>query len=334
MKNLNATYLSGRYKSVHIGKTYTAQTTLALFIANAVIGEIGYVKKSDNSIFTGLSVIPDNTEIYLIKKIDGSYKSYPAFVYKPTVGIRVGSYGTVTKSVGQAGTTPVKRVLLSYGGSADCGNSINGIADIRQVYTLSITFGQYFGVPDSIDYFYSPASGETITSVISKLIDKVNDPYSVENQGKQQRVLINNVVTSGTLPALTTTQFNVNGIDFQDIGIGIDGFCNVVITNVVSGTQPLNDMQNVLQFEKEGVIVDGRYINQHNLPPLQDSYKYNYLVPTYPVGTFFTGYQFELVNSEKSQVGGESLKSNSYYSIFFASVGGDVETKMNTLFNL
>ena len=336
MRTQQVGYLSGRYKSVDVAKTYTTQTSLNDFISNALYGEIAIVKKSDNSIFNGTSVIPSETEVYLIKKINSGsgYKSLPPFTFKST-NPRVSNYANITTVVGASGTVPVKKVVVSYGGNADCGGSINGIADIREVYSLSVVYGLFNGVPDELTYTYSAFSGETISSVINKLITKATDSGSLENQGKQLRVSISGLTTVvGTNPTPSTTTFNVTGLNYLNFTLGVNGFCSVVVTDLFKGTQPINGYDDVLQMEKEGVIVDGRFISNYVLPPLENANSFNYLIDDFAPTTLFTGYQIDRVNTKKAELAGVSFHTNTYQELIFAPNGSDVTTKLNTLFGL
>lgn len=336
MRTQQVNYLSGRYKSVDIAKTYTAQTSLANFIANGVYGEIAIVKKSDNSIFDGTTAIPSETEVFLIKKVSNgdSYKSLPPFTFKST-NPRVSNYANITTVIGASGVVPVKRVVVSYGGTADCSGSVNGIADLREVYSLSVVYGVFNGVLDELNYTYSPAVGETIASVITKLITKATDPNSLENQGKQLRVSIGSVTTViGTNPTPSTASFDVTGLNYLNFTLGISGFCSVVITDLFKGKQPINGYDDVLQMEKEGVIVDGRFFDKYVLPPFDNANVFNYLVDDFAPSTLFTGYQIDRVNVKKAELAGVAFHTNTYQELIFTPNGSAVATKLNTLFGL
>ena len=336
MRTQQVGYLSGRYKSVDVAKTYTAQTSLSDFIANALYGEIAIVKKSDNSIFDGTTVIPSETEVFLIKKVNNgiNYKALPPFTFKST-NPRVSNYANITSVVGASGTVPVKRVVISYGGTADCGGSLNGIADIREVYNVSVVYGSFNGVLDELIYTYAPFPGETLTSVVNKLITKVTDPNSLENQGKQLRVSIAGVTTvAGTSPTPTTTTFNVTGLNFLNFTLGLSGFCSIVVTDLIRGTQPTNGYDDVFQMEKEGTIVDGRFINNYVLPPFENANVFNYLIDDFAPSTLFTGYQIDRINTKKSEAAGGGFLTNTYQELIFAQNGSPVTAKLNILFGL
>lgn len=334
MRTQQVSYLSGRYKSVDIAKTYTAQTSLSDFIANALYGEIAIVKKSDNSIFDGTTAIPSETEVFLIKKLNNGagYKSLPPFTFKST-NPRVSNYANITTVVGVTGNVPVKKVTISYGGTADCGGSVNGIADIREVYSLSVVYGVFNGVLDELNYTYSCSPGETILSVINKLITKVTDPNSLENQGKQLRVSISGLTTVvGTSPTPSTTTFNVTGLNFLNFTLGVIGFCSVAVVDLVRGTQPINGYDDVFQMEKEGVIVDGRFFDKYVLPPFENANVFNYLIDDFAPTTLFTGYQIDRVNVKKAELAGVAFHTNTYQELIFAGNGTPVTAKLNTLF--
>ena len=336
MRTQQVGYLSGRYKSVDVAKTYTAQTSLSDFIANALYGEIAIVKKSDNSIFDGTTVIPSETEVYLIKKVSNgdNFKSTPPFTFKST-NPRVSNYANITSVIGASGVVPVKRVVISYGGTADCGGSVNGIADLREVYSLSVVYGSFNGVLDELTYTYSPSVGETISSVITKLITKATDTNSLENQGKQLRISVGAVTTVvGTSPTPSTATFDITGLNFLNFTLGVNGFCSVVVTDLFKGKQPINGYDDVFQMEKEGVIVDGRFIDKYVLPPFDNAGVFNYLVDDFAPTTLFTGYQIDRVNVKKAELAGVAFHTNTYQELIFAPNGSAVATKLNTLFGL
>lgn len=330
-------FFSGRYQAVTIAKTYTAQSTLDNFISNAVAGEIAIVKKSDNTIYDGTVAIAANTEVYLVKKMtDGvSYKAYPTFVYKPSTSPLITRYATATSTVGASGALPVKRLVISYGGTADCGNSINGFADPSVTYQLAFIYNLYHGVTDSIEYTYVPKSGDTIADVVNALIAKANDPVSFENLNRQLGATIGsvtNVAVSGSTPGTLT--FNITGKTYQNFTLGFIGFCKSVMTNLVLGSSPINGFDDVLQYEKESLVVDGRKTTQDLLPPLQDITGVKYLVNDYAPTQLFTAFQLERVNTEKAHVAGEGVKTKTYHETIYTPNGSAVATKLTTLFGL
>lgn len=329
-------FFSGRYQAVTIAKTYTAQTTLNNFISNAVLGEIAFVKKSDNSVYDGTVAIAAGTEVYLIKKLNnGSYKSYPSFIYKPTVATSIARYATATVSIGSAGVVPVKRVVVSFGGTSDCGNSINGFADPLQTYQLAVIYSSYHGVMDSIEYTYVPKQGDTMADVVTGLIAKMNSTISFENMGKQLRATagaVTTVAVSGTTPGTLT--FDITGATFQNFTLGTIGFCKVVQTNILFGSSPINGYADVLQYESEGMVVDGVKTKQSLLPPLVDITPVNFLVDDYPETTLFTAFQLERVNSETAAVAGEGIKSKTYFETVYTPNGSTVATKLTLLLGL
>lgn len=337
MRTQQVNYLSGRYKAVTVAKAYTAQTNLTAFINNAVFGEIAIVKKSDNTIFDGATAIPVNTEVYMIKKVNdlvNGYKSLPPFTFKAT-GARVTNYADITTVVGASGAVPVKRVVITYGGSADCGGSVNGMADVRELYSLSVVYGSFNGVLDELNYTYSPSGNESLMTVLTKLITKTTDQASLENQGKQMRVSISApVIVAGVSPAPSTATFTVTGLNYQEFTLGVTGFCNVAVTNLVRGTQPVNSYLDVLQMEKEGLIVDGRTIDRYSFSPMDDFTVPHYVSSDSIPTTLFTGYQIDRVNKKKAEVAGDSIHTNTYQELIFVPNSSTVATKLNTLFGL
>lgn len=330
-------FFSGRYQAVTIAKTYTAQTTLNNFISNAVVGEIAIIKKSDNSVYDGaVTPIAAGTEVYLIKKLsNGSYKSYPSFIYKPTSATSIARYATATVSIGSAGVIPVKRLVVSFGGTSDCGNSINGFADPLQTYQLAVIYSAYHGVMDSVEYTYVPKQNDTITDVVNGLIAKMNSASSFENMGKQLRATAGAVTTVaivGTTPGTLT--FDITGTTFQNFTLGVSGFCKVVQSNILYGENPINGYADVLQYESEGMVVDGIKTKQSLFPPLQDIAPVNYLVDDYPETTLFTAFQLERVNSEVAAVAGEAVKSKTYFETIYTPNGSGVATKLTLLLGL
>lgn len=333
METNQVKFLSGRYQAVTVAKGYTAQTTLTNFMDNSAIGDIAIVKKSDNTIYDGTSAIPANTEIYLIKKLRGSYKSYPSFVFKPSGYAE--RYAVISSVIGSVGVLPIKRVTVSFGGNSDCGNSINGYADPLVTYVLAIMYYTYEGIPDTIEYSYVPKSGDTIENVVNALIAKMNNAVSFENAGRTLRATAGSTTVtavSGQTPG--TIVFDITGKTFQNITIGISGFCKQSVADLVIGKRPINGYDDVAQYEAEGLVIDGRLTKQDVLPPLDDVSKPDYVTSGYASNSLFTAYQLERFNKEKAQVAGEDMKSKTYFETIYALNSSAVATKLTTLFGL
>lgn len=170
------------------GVEYTDDATFVLFCANAVEGEMGIFKTSDNTAYTGLAAAAAGTEVFVALKRDGAIERSLPFV--------VGT-ASVTKQVYVA---PVKHVITV----TTTAPTAVAKGDYVEIGIIETTPGmQPF---PTFNYGLEAKAGETWAQLITRLVALINDTTSVANRDRTLLV---------TAAVVTTDDITLTSIDYN-----------------------------------------------------------------------------------------------------------------------
>lgn len=220
---INAQVLIGK------GVAYTTDADYETFVANAVDGEIGIFLASDNSLVN--AAVDDGTEVYAAVKIGDQFRKSTTF--KKGDNIRKIAYEAPVKQVSHIGN-----------------NGVNGAIDVTPeagaAYTVAIieTTPGYEPYP-RWSYTVTAGASETVSTLIDKLVARINDDTVPENGYNPRLVTAAKVSTNGI--SLTAIE---NGVHFEVVvrdGLAGQQVRKTTLFNPGAGTP-----EWVTQLEKEG----------------------------------------------------------------------------------
>ncbi len=185
-------YTKGRNQQVFVPRAVAISddATLALFIANSLVGEIG-VYDGNNARHT--DAITANEQFFIVqKRSDGSIRKTTPELWS-TVSVRRKSYVAPIKAVG------------SIGWSGTVGNLNVATPAAGQIYEIAIIETTEGNQPfPTWNFEYRLVTGDTQVTAISQLAKQVNDLTSVQYRNNKPLVTAK-VKVNGTYAAMTLT---------------------------------------------------------------------------------------------------------------------------------
>jgi len=178
---------------------YTAQTTLANFIANSVkAGDIGIFNASSGALISGLGAVSTSLPIVIAVNTGLMPGSTTKYGFKVSPSFKVADLSMVR--------TPYVAPVL--GSRTMVFNAASAVAtgDILTLKILDLTAGSH--PLQSNEWSYTVKAGDTFDGAMQKLTDAINDQTSVQNAARDQ--LVSAAYTAGTNTlAITNLDYGV-----------------------------------------------------------------------------------------------------------------------------
>lgn len=286
---------------------YTTDATIALFVDNAVEGEIGVYNYDTGALIGFNTPITAGTKFTILQKRDGGILRTTPAIY---------GEGTVKKT---AYVAPVKQIAtVTFAGVI--GTAFN-IGDEISVQVIETTPGaEPF---PRVTYDYVVKAGDTVTSIATALKNKINNLNALENQDGRAFVTASNA--AGVL-SITAMYF---GSSFSVALPGKSYEIGTVVARATPYKQGSGYYEDVASVETEGNIFDGvttQYPGEGFAPG-------DFGSPTRfsAEGLFYDTYNVTTVKNEKSPT---PINQHHHYwdAILFVPNAGGPAVAISTIF--
>lgn len=315
----NLIWKKGFTGSVQVATSYTTRATLALFLANAVNGELGVLKVSDGSIYDGTAVIPAGTEVAIITMLDGNLVQYPTFKAQD-------STLSIKKQVGSAPVAQVSTVVLSF--DEDIKPDMKGYSiDVLDAEERDFLF------PNQL-YVYSNKKSDTWRNIIDKLVALINDTTAEPNRTNGKKVTASAITyVTGTGGALSTATFTLTSVGYGGVQtafkLAIEGFDDFSITETTAANTGVNTSVEVAEAEFDGGKFGGKTAYFEVLPPMIDQSG----SPTSLVvsGTLYTSYLYTSYKQYKNNASLLEINNDQIRQLVYVPNSSALVTKLDTM---
>lgn len=259
----------GENAEVIVGKplAYTTQATIALFEANAAVGEIGVYDGTTNALITTAMAAGQKFYTAIMYQVN-NFGVLQNQMFKTTTTV----YDT-TRTRRTAYIAPVKQVttitvsaaMVTYLNAliaAQTPNNLDNTINYASITTIETTPGNEPYPTIDWDYEFSNPAGVTVNSILTAIVARINNPLDIVQKDDGQQYTAVLAGNDGAGYTITVTAFYFQ----QHFRIALRGlFENATVVYTTGYKQGVGDSVSVEDQEREGFIFAGVTTNYPGL---------------------------------------------------------------------